>query len=340
MGHAEWQACLAKSNLLTNAQKCERPWRARPPAAGAYDTSLLINCYRERAPSQPHCCGWCSVLDNEVLGHIFLGRALSLRKSDDTAGDTLAHTLAVAALAALDFTVLGDVVVVGSFIHDNGATDNRLGATQVSHTVSAIVLSLEVKSALELLDVSDAAIINVLVRLALRSVVGVENVTNGLTAVGEVAVLVNFHGVQARADSLEQSKVSKMVINILGEVDSAVGLGVAKEVELACGNNLLVWLLPRLPVVVHWSVRLDRNFAGSYVRATGPGEPIGLALLVAVASLSVVGRLRVTTVFRLIASVGWPLAVAVALAWVRFNLGGGGNSNDRSSNCGSLGEHK
>ena len=132
---------------------------------------------------------------------------------------------------------------------------------------------------------------------------GVEDFTSGLATVFEVAELVDFQAVKTGVDSSEFSKhLCEITTNILGYVDEASGVRVAKEVELAGSEDLLVRLLVAIPVVINGFGRERGNIARSNVRNASPvfGSLVLLASLVAVAGLTGVDGLLLMVATRLV----------------------------------------
>ena len=79
--------------------------------------------------------------------------------------------------------MLSLIVVIFSLVDGHGLTDDGVGSAQVNKEVSVLVLGVRVEASLDLLDVTDAALMDVLVRVSTVGTEGVKNVTNGLTAV-------------------------------------------------------------------------------------------------------------------------------------------------------------
>lgn len=74
-------------------------------------------------------------------------------------------------------------VVIFSLVDGHGLTDDGVGSAKVNKEVSVLVLGVGVEAGLDLLDVTNAALVNVIVGVSMVSTEGVKNVTNGLTAV-------------------------------------------------------------------------------------------------------------------------------------------------------------
>ena len=65
-------------------------------------------------------------------------------------------------------------VVIFSLVDGHGLTDDGVGSAKVDKEVSVLVLGVGVEAGLDLLDVTNAALVNVIVRV---SMVGTEGVT-------------------------------------------------------------------------------------------------------------------------------------------------------------------
>jgi len=79
--------------------------------------------------------------------------------------------------------MLSLIVVIFSLIDGHGLTDDGVGSAKVNKEVSVLVLGVRVEASLNLLDVTNAALVDVLVGVSTVGSEGVINVTNGLTAV-------------------------------------------------------------------------------------------------------------------------------------------------------------
>lgn len=175
---------------------------------------------------------------------------LSLLESNDTAGDLLAHALSHTALTALNLLVFSHVVIVTSFVENHGATNDGVGSTELSHGVSRLVLGTKVPTALDLLEVTDATLVHVVMRVSSDTTVGVEDISGGATAVLKVTELVDLETVEAWVDSSEFTDEGGHVSGSLSDLNASGRVGVSKEIELAGSADGLLGLLERLPVLV------------------------------------------------------------------------------------------
>merc|ERR550532_2996073 len=88
-----------------------------------------------------------------------------------------------AAFAIGGILMLSLSVVIFSLVDGHGLTDDGVGSAKVNKEVSVLVLGVGVEAGLDLLDVTNAALVNVIVGVSTVGTEGVKNVTNGLTAV-------------------------------------------------------------------------------------------------------------------------------------------------------------
>ena len=75
----------------------------------------------------------------------------------------------------------------------------------VCEEISVLVLGVSVESALDVLEVANASVIDVEVRVSMSGTEGVIDVASGLTAVLQVSELVNLQRMKARLNVLELS---------------------------------------------------------------------------------------------------------------------------------------
>ena len=207
------------------------------------------------------------------------------------------------------------------------ATDNRVGSTQHHERVSILVLGATVPASLALLDVTDAAVVDVLVRVAVVGAERIKHIAGRLAAVLEVTVLVDLQGVEAGLDVLELADHGDEVTGLLRELDAAHRVRVSEEVELARGLDRLRSLIA-LPVVVHRLGHLGRNVTRTEGAAAHPGVALRLSRVarLLVALLLARGLLIVAAELLLDAAT---LRVAVRLAL--GSPGGRSGGNDGTS---------
>jgi len=256
---------------------------------------------------------------------------LTLGEANHAAGDALALTLTVATLTLVGGGVLGLVVVVLSFVKNKGASDNAVGAGEHDKGISVLVLSLGVPTALNLLDITNAALVDILVRVATVGTEGVEHFTSGLAAPLEVAELVDLEGVEAGLDALELTDQGGVVAGLLLKSDAAAGVRVAEEVELARGlDGLRLDLM--LPVGVDGLSVVGLDVAGAVGAAAAPLER----------GVAVVRGSLVATVSGLVSG-GSGLVAVVVVATPRlglgFSLSGVGADHDDSAGSSGRLEH-
>lgn len=198
----------------------------------------------------------------------------SLGKSDHTAGDTFALTFSVTTFTALNRGVLSLVVVILSLVNNHGAANNGVGSAKLNEHVSVLVLGTVVPASLDLLDVTNSALVDVKVRLTLVGSEGVEHLTGRLTAVFEVTELGDLEGVEAWVETFELSNDGGEITFLLSEGKSALRVGVTEEIELASGDNGLLWLFGSFPVGVNGVDVVCLDITGSLGGATHPWESV------------------------------------------------------------------
>ena len=74
--------------------------------------------------------------------------------------------------------MLSLVVVIFSLVDGHGLTDDGVGSAEVNKEISVLVLGVRVEAGLNLLKVTDAARVNVFMRLSLFGTEGVKDATN------------------------------------------------------------------------------------------------------------------------------------------------------------------
>jgi hypothetical protein len=158
-----------------------------------------------------HCVHLCVVL---LL--CFLG------ESNDAAGNFASLALFVAAEAIWSIRMLSLIKVIFSFVDGHGLTDDGVGSAQVNKEVSVLVLGVGVEAGLDLLNVTDAACMDVLVGVSMVGTEGVINAANGLTAVLQVAKFVNFQGVKTGLEALELSNHGGKIVRLLDKLEATL----------------------------------------------------------------------------------------------------------------------
>jgi hypothetical protein len=210
----------------------------------------------------------------EGLARLGLLGLLTLGETDNAACNSVAHAFLEAALTVVCLWVLGLVEVILSFVEDHGASDNGVGSAEVGEEVSVLVLSVSVETALDVLEVTDASVVDVEMRVAVLGTEWVIDVAGGLAAVLQITVLVDLEGMEARFDVFELSDDGSKIVRLLSELKSAFGVGVSEEIELARGNDLLCFLWGRLPVVIDGLNIPGLNITGADSAAANPWEAI------------------------------------------------------------------
>ena len=168
--------------------------------------------------------GLVNFLDNGLVNLLLdLGLlGLTLGKGDDAASDAPAHTFSETSLAVLRRRVLNLVVVILTLVEDDGATNDGVGTAQVNKKISVLVLSSGVPAGLNLLEVTNTAIEDVELGVALLGAIGVEDAASRLAAILEVTVLMNFHSVETRLDAIELTNdASKVTTRLLLKLKTA-----------------------------------------------------------------------------------------------------------------------
>ena len=254
------------------------------------------------------------------LGHLGL---LTLGETDNTACNSFAHTFTETALAIVCLWVLGLVEIIFSLVKDHGASDNRVGSAEVDEEVSVLVLGAGVESGLEVLEVTDASVVDVEMRVTVLGAEGVIDVAGGLTAVLQITKLVDLEGMEAGLDVLELSDDGSKIVGLLSELERAFGVRVAEEIELAGGNDLLFLLWGSFPVVIDGLGIPGLNIAGANSAAANPWEAI--RLLLAIAAVAVALRSSVAS-----------LAAVASAASVLLRSSG---AQDKGTSESDLGEH-
>ena len=173
-----------------------------------------------------------------------------------------------------------------------------------------------------MLDITNTAVVDILVRLTVVGSEGVIDVTSGFTAVFQVAELVDLESVKAGFEALKFSNDRGEIVRLLHELEGAAGVGVSEEVELARGANGLVLLGSTLPVVIDGLSVVCLDITGADSAATNPWEAIGAAVVGAVTggravvivaiAITVGGTVARIVVIIAIARIMMVVAIAVA----------------------------
>lgn len=214
------------------------------------------------------------------LGHLGL---LALGEADNTACNSVAHTFTETALTIVCLWVFGLVEIVFSLVEDHGASDNGVRSAEVGEEVSVLVLGVSVEAALDVLEITDASVVDVEMRVTVLGTEWVIDVASRLASVLQITVLVNLEGMEARLDVLELSDDGGKIMRLLSELKGAFGVRVAEEIELAGGNDLLFLLWGSLPVVIDGLNIPGLDITGADSAAANPWESIRLLAVAAVA---------------------------------------------------------
>ena len=206
------------------------------------------------------------LLDGSRLG------LLTLSEANNTASDGLTHALAESLLTAFNTWVLSHVVIITSLVDSHGAADNRVGSRKHNLSITGLVLGISGPTALKVLEITNASVHHVLVRLALLGTEWVENIADSGASVLKVSPFVNLHGVLAGTNTLELTNDGSEISSLLSESERTGRLGVADEIELASGNNGLFGLVGVSPVIVNEVNVEGLDVSGTVGGATSPSE--------------------------------------------------------------------
>lgn len=150
------------------------------------------------------------------------------------------------------------VVVVLGLVDNHCASKDRVGSVHGDLTVSILVLGTSVETGLNLLDVTNTAIMDVIMRVTLDRSEWVEDVTGGVATVLKITELVDLQGVKTRCEVFESAlDVYVITIWLLGEGEGTLGIRVSKEIELA---DSVYWLGLSVDVGV---VRINSSSVGA-----------------------------------------------------------------------------
>ena len=198
---------------------------------------------------------------------------LGLCETDDAACDLFAHASAVDGGGELGGGALDQVVIVTTLVQNDGASKDGVRSAQLNESVSGGVALLFLVEDQKLLDVTNAASVDVVVRVTNVGAIWVENVAGGVASVHQVAELVHFQGVEALRESSELASDGNIIVRLLLEVETTSGGRVAKEVELARGLNSLISSRCLSIIGGNWGDVLDEDGA----RAVGASALIHVA---------------------------------------------------------------
>jgi len=167
---------------------------------------------------------------------------LNLHAADNTASNGVAFTFtstllngaSISTNACLLFCL---IMIILSFVKDEGATKDRVRSPHSGILISVFVLSHSVETCLDVLDVSHAATVNVVVGVTTLLTHRVENRAGRITTVLNITILVNFQGMEARFKVLKLTNHGDHIARCLGEDNTSSRVRVSKEIKLAVGGN-------------------------------------------------------------------------------------------------------
>lgn len=134
------------------------------------------------------------------------------------------------------------------------------------------VLSVGIESGLNVLDITAATVVDIVMRVALCSSEWVVDVTSRIATMLEVTELVNLEGMKTWLQSGELSCQFNEIVNILLEFDTSRRLGVSEEVELARGSDSFgLWGLSEVVGIDGLGGESD-NISGTMSTASHPGH--------------------------------------------------------------------
>ena len=173
-----------------------------------------------------------------------LGRVLTLTfsKTDNAASDAFAHALSKTNVLLGSSRMLNLVVVIFAFVENHGAAENGVGATELDKKITHLVLRFSAPADRHILKVTNAALINVEVCVALFRTEWVINSAGGLASILKVTIFMNLHALHAWLDAPEASLNGSKITWLLFKLNTAARVGVAKEIELTGGFDSLLRL--------------------------------------------------------------------------------------------------
>lgn len=167
---------------------------------------------------------------------------LTLCKTDNAASDAFAHAFSKTNVLLSSSRMLNLVVVIFAFVKNHGATENGVRATELDKKITHLVLRLSAPADRHILKVTNAALRNVEVCVALFRTEWVINTAGGLASILEVTIFMNLHSLHAWLDAPEASLNGSKITWLLFKHNTAARVGVAKEIELTGGFDSLRWL--------------------------------------------------------------------------------------------------
>ena len=206
--------------------------------------------------------------------------ALTLGKTDNAACDALAHAFSHAEVFLGSCGMLNLVVVIFALVENHGATEHRVGAAEHDKKITLLVLRLSAPADRHLLKVTDAAIHNVEVSVALFGTEWVINTAGGFASVLKIAILMNLHSMHAWLDAPEASENSSEITGLLFKLNAAARIRVAEEIELARGLDSFGRLLHSSVIAIKRSSLEGLDVARTDGRALGVGVALSGGLTI------------------------------------------------------------
>ena len=210
-------------------------------------------------------------------------------EADNAAADGLTHSLLAPA-----------VVGVSTGIKDHSAAQDRVRTRELNKKVTGQVSSLALHASVDLLNVTNTALIDVVVGVSLLGTEWVVNLSSGLATVLEVTELLDLEGVHARREASELTLHLSEFLGGLGESDAASGFGVAKEVELASSLDSLLQLGGSSVVAVDWGSVVGLDVARTDGGAARVSEAANGGLADSIATTNDAARTVLTSVADLV----------------------------------------
>ena len=183
-------------------------------------------------------------LGNNKLGiglsnRLGLALTLTLSKTDNAASDAFAHAFSETNVLLGSSRMLNLIVVIFAFVENHGAAENGVGATELDKKITHLVLRLCAPADRHILKVTNAAIRNVEVCVALFRTEWVINAAGGLASILKVTIFMNLHALHAWLDAPEASLNGSKITWLLFKLNAAARVGVPKEIELTGGFDSL-----------------------------------------------------------------------------------------------------
>lgn len=199
---------------------------------------------------------------------------LTLGETNNATCDPLALAFSEAALTIVSLGVFGLIEIVLSFVKNERAANDGVGSAKVGKKVSVLVLSVGIETSLDVLAITDTALGDIEVRVALLGTEGVENLTSRLAAVLQITELVDLEGVKTGLETLEFTDELSQVTRLLGNGETTGGVRVAEEIELASGSDGLSLLGGVLPVGINGGSVVGLDITGSEGASAFPSEAV------------------------------------------------------------------